>query len=98
MTALPETIEGLPNICGAEATVAEAVAAGKEKQLSASAGAVDFGSIRAASAIALHQHQPLDLVVRSRYRNQQLTTVCRATPEPGGGFRLTKTNASGETP
>lgn len=46
----------------------------------------------------LHQHQPLNLVVRSRYRNQQLTTICRATPKPDGGFRLTKMNASGETP
>ena len=59
MTQLPEMIDGLPNVCGAESAVADAMAAGKEKSLSASPGGVDFSGIRAACAIALHQHQPL---------------------------------------
>lgn len=59
MTTLPEQIQGLPNICGAEDQVVQAVAAGKGKTLAAPPGAVDFGRIKAACAIALHQHQPL---------------------------------------
>jgi hypothetical protein len=59
MSDFPEQIEGQPNIAGREADVAAAMARGKTKRLSESAGGVDFGSIRAAAAIALHQHQPL---------------------------------------
>jgi hypothetical protein len=59
MSDLPEYIDGLPNISGSEARIEAAVTAGRDKQLSASPGAVDFGGIRAACAIALHQHQPL---------------------------------------
>lgn len=59
MTTLPEQIQGLPNICGAEDQVVQAVAAGKGKTLAAPPGAVDFGRVKAACAIALHQHQPL---------------------------------------
>ncbi len=59
MTTLPEYVEGVPNISGSEAAISAAMAAGKSKSLSNSAGGVDFGSVRAAAAIALHQHQPL---------------------------------------
>ncbi|MBB1077613.1 glycosyl hydrolase family 57 [Rhodoferax sp. 4810] len=53
-------IESLPNICGNEAAVAAAMAAGKSKPVAPSgAGAINFNTIRAATAIALHQHQPL---------------------------------------
>jgi hypothetical protein len=59
MADLPELIDGLPNICGQEPTIEQAIEAGKARSLAQSPGAVDFGSIRAACAIALHQHQPL---------------------------------------
>ncbi|WP_295883024.1 glycosyl hydrolase family 57 [uncultured Thiohalocapsa sp.] len=59
MPELPEEIEGLPNISGHEQDIAAAMARGKEKSLSDIPGGVDFGRIRAAAAIALHQHQPL---------------------------------------
>lgn len=59
MTSFPETIDGLPNICGQEDAVAQAMAAGRTQRWSAGPGAVAFERIRAAAAIALHQHQPL---------------------------------------
>ncbi|NBC12592.1 MAG: glycosyl hydrolase family 57, partial [Gammaproteobacteria bacterium] len=59
MPDLPEQIQGLPNISGHESDVAAAMARGKEKSLSDIPGGVDFGRVRAAAAIALHQHQPL---------------------------------------
>jgi len=59
MTAFPEIIDGLPNVCGNEAAVAQAMAAGRARHLSQSPGGVAFERVRAAAAIALHQHQPL---------------------------------------
>ena len=59
MNALPEYVDGLPNIAGAEGRVAEAVARGRRKDLYCYHGGVAFGGVRAACAIALHQHQPL---------------------------------------
>lgn len=56
---LPETIEGLPNFCGQEQTIAKTVAEGAQVSAYAPAGHIDFGSIRAAACIALHMHQPL---------------------------------------
>ena len=59
MNALPEYVDGLPNIAGAEKQVAEVVARGRGKDLYCYHGGCAFGSIRAVCAIALHQHQPL---------------------------------------
>ncbi|MBK1644719.1 glycosyl hydrolase family 57 [Thiocapsa imhoffii] len=59
MNALPEYENDLPNICGQEADVEAVVAKARTQPLFAERGGIDFGSIRAASAIALHQHQPL---------------------------------------
>ncbi len=56
---LPETIAGLPNISGHEAEVAQVVAQGANQTLFRTAGGIDFDRIRAATAIALHMHQPL---------------------------------------
>jgi hypothetical protein len=56
---LPETIEGVPNVSGREADVAQTLAAGATKTLFRDRGGIDFGQVRAASAIALHMHQPL---------------------------------------
>lgn len=59
MRQLPEYVKGLPNVSGNEAEVEQAIAAGAKKVLCKDRGGVDFGSIRAAATIALHQHQPL---------------------------------------
>jgi hypothetical protein len=56
---LPEYVDGVPNVSGNEAEIAQAVDTGAGKHLFKNRGGVNFGSIRAATAIALHQHQPL---------------------------------------
>ncbi len=59
MKQLPEYVEGVPNVSGSETSLQKAVTAGARKGLFKDQGGVDFGAIRAASAIALHMHQPL---------------------------------------
>jgi len=59
MAELPETIDGIPNISGAEDRLDEAVRRGAGDTVFRGASPVDFGSIRSACAIALHMHQPL---------------------------------------
>lgn len=59
MSALPEYIDGLPNICGSEKEVEKAIKASAKKEAFRPASRIDFGSIKSAFAIALHQHQPL---------------------------------------
>lgn len=59
MTALPETVDGLPNLCGAETEIERAVAAGRGKPVFLPDSGVDFGRIKSAFANALHMHQPL---------------------------------------
>src|SRR5258707_6272410 len=58
-TQLPEYVNGLPNICGAEEIVADAVRDGLEKPVPSPASPIDFNRIKSACAIALHMHQPL---------------------------------------
>ena len=57
--ALPDTVEGLPNISGAEARIADAIAAAAERPVFLRDSGIDFARIRSAFAIALHMHQPL---------------------------------------
>lgn len=57
MTAIAEYVDGVPNICGSEVTVARH--AGKASDAYRSVGGVDFGRIKSAAAIALHMQQPL---------------------------------------
>jgi hypothetical protein len=57
MPELAEYVDGLPNICGEEAAIAAATH--ELKPMYAPASSVAFDRIRAASAIALHMHQPL---------------------------------------
>ncbi|EXJ14524.1 glycosyl hydrolase family 57 [Imhoffiella purpurea] len=59
MNQLSEYVGDVPNVSGHEAEVATVVEGGRARALFAERGGVDFGSIRAACAIALHQHQPL---------------------------------------
>jgi hypothetical protein len=56
---IPEYVGAVPNVSGSESEIAEVLAAGAGKSLFKERGGVDFGSIRAATAIALHMHQPL---------------------------------------
>jgi hypothetical protein len=56
-TALSETIDGLPNICGSENRIKETMARPGPYYLPESK--VDFRRIRSAFSIALHMHQPL---------------------------------------
>ena len=57
MDALPEYVDGMPNLCGQEPLVTEALAAGRRSPVFPGRGDID----RAASmfAVALHMHQPL---------------------------------------
>src|SRR5437867_9503532 len=59
MTSVAESINGLPNICGSERAVEEAIRDGAGRQVFAGETPIDFGRIRSAAAIALHMHQPL---------------------------------------
>jgi len=54
---LPEYVEGLPNICGSEDAVADALA--REGAVYLRDSGIDFGRARSAFSIALHMHQPL---------------------------------------
>ena len=59
MNELPEYIEGLPNISGAEELCAQAMAANNGKAIYLNESGIDFGRIQSAAAVALHMHQPL---------------------------------------
>ncbi len=59
MNPLPEYVEGVLNVSGREADVSQTLAAGAAKTLFRNRGGIDFAQVRAASAIALHMHQPL---------------------------------------
>ena len=58
METIPEYIGGLPNICGWEREVAQAMKAAK-KEAYLPESQIDFGKVRSAAAIALHMQQPL---------------------------------------
>jgi len=59
MNELPEYINGLPNICGSEKTVAEAVRVGRGLSAQPPGNPIDFNRIKSCCAVALHMHQPL---------------------------------------
>ncbi|MCB1920833.1 MAG: glycosyl hydrolase family 57, partial [Candidatus Competibacteraceae bacterium] len=59
MSQLPEYVDGLPNICGSEPLIEQTLRASANRPVFLPESRVDFGHIRAASAIALHMHQPL---------------------------------------
>jgi len=59
MSNLPETIDGLPNISGAEKEVEGAIAAAAGSPVFLADSRIDFGRIKSAFATALHMHQPL---------------------------------------
>ena len=59
MSAIPEYVDGLPNLSGHEDVIEQALAAAQGLPVFRDASRIDFGRIRSACAIALHMHQPL---------------------------------------
>jgi len=60
LSAIPQYIDGLPNICGSEDIVTEALAApAKAGAIYLPQSSIDFAGSRSCFAIALHMHQPL---------------------------------------
>lgn len=59
MNELPEYINDLPNICGSETLLEQAIAAKKDQPIYLTDNHIDFNQIRSTFAIALHMHQPL---------------------------------------
>jgi len=57
MMDLPSHVDGVPNLCGSEETIAKAVDGREPVFLPQSA--IDWPSVKSACAIALHMHQPL---------------------------------------
>lgn len=56
---LPELVDGLPNLSGAESTVEGAVTAGHGHDVYSGQSRFDRGAVDATFAVALHMHQPL---------------------------------------
>jgi Glycosyl hydrolase family 57 len=56
---IPESIDSLPNICGCEDVVRQAMK--RDGLIFLPESGIDFGRIRSAFSIALHMHQPLIL-------------------------------------
>ncbi len=56
---LPESLNGLPNFCGAEQQVESVIQSGRGKRVFLPQSRINFGGIRSAFANALHMHQPL---------------------------------------
>ena len=59
MAELAEYVDDLPNLCGSEPRIQEAIAAGQEQPLFLGRSSVDIAAIDSAFAVALHMHQPL---------------------------------------
>jgi hypothetical protein len=59
MDRLPAIVDGLPNICGAESVIEDAIKSAIDRPVDPGESATDLSRIRSAFAIALHMHQPL---------------------------------------
>ena len=59
MNDLTQTHDGLPEICGPEKTLLEALCTGGKHSKLSTQSPTDFTRIRSGFAIALHMHQPL---------------------------------------
>ena len=59
MGELAEYIDGLPNICGSEQRIEEAIRAKGSDPVFMPPGVTGFADVDSAFAIALHMHQPL---------------------------------------
>jgi hypothetical protein len=59
MHELPEYVDGLPNLCGAEPSIESAIQARRNQPVFLGRSSVDITGIDSAFAVALHMHQPL---------------------------------------
>lgn len=59
MDALPEYVDGLPNLCGSEELIERTITEGRRSAVFLADSRIPFERIRSACAIALHMHQPL---------------------------------------
>jgi hypothetical protein len=59
MDKLPESVDGLPSLCGSEQAIDAAVAAGRERPVFLGPASVSIADVDSAFAVALHMHQPL---------------------------------------
>jgi len=59
MGILPELVDGLPDICGSEHLIEQAMRPQSDVRTAGAGSRVNFGHVRSAAAIALHMHQPL---------------------------------------
>ncbi len=59
MNSLAAVVNGLPNICGAESVIENAIRSASGRPVDLSESKFDLSRIRSACAIALHMHQPL---------------------------------------
>lgn len=59
MNELPEYINGLPNICGQEGLIEEAIGRSRGSSVFLHESGIDFGRARGCCAVALHMHQPI---------------------------------------
>jgi len=57
MTELPSYVDGVPNLCGSDDRITEAV--GRSEPVYLPGSGIDWPSVKSAYAIALHMHQPL---------------------------------------
>ena len=71
MGALSEYVEGLPNVCGAEAQVEQAIR-DRPKWIYKTESRLSLEHIRSGCAIALHMHQPLIPAGGSELRTAEL--------------------------
>ena len=81
--ALPETVDGLPNISGSEDSIREAIASAAGRPVYPPDNGVDFARIRSACAIALHMHQPLIPPVGDDLRTAEIVSNLKQMRDRG---------------
>jgi hypothetical protein len=59
LSELPEYVDGLPNLSGAEELIARTLAEARDRTVFLPHSGIPFDRIRSACAVALHMHQPL---------------------------------------
>ena len=80
--ALPELVDGLPNICGAERRIQEAIAAAAAARVFPPDNGIDLARTRSTFAIALHMHQPL-IPIGDDLRTAELASNLKQMMERG---------------
>ena len=78
MHELEEYVNGLPNLCGGEPLIENALAPGRAACGYLAESRIDFGRIRSAAAVALHMHQPLIPAGGAELRTAELVSNLRS--------------------